>query len=95
MPTLYPILNRESPLWDLGFFFPASAERQQAMVRELIAKNVNWAIVSDAPLTEREDRRLSASHKLVWQYLMENFEPVENACLAKEMKILHRKHPAD
>jgi hypothetical protein len=94
MPTLYPILNRESPLWDLGFFVSATVERQQAMIQELTAKDVNWALISDAPLDKREDLLFSATHKLVWQYLMENFEPIESACLPKWMKILHRKRPS-
>jgi hypothetical protein len=93
MPTLYPILGHESPLWDLAYLFPATAQRQEAMIQELTAKNVNWAIISDAPRDKREDLRFSATHKLVWQYLMENFEPVESACLAEPMKIFHRKHP--
>jgi uncharacterized membrane protein len=94
MPTLYPILGHESPLWDLAYYFSATAERQEMMIQELTAKNVNWAIISDTPLDKREDLRFSATHELVWQYLMENFEPVESACLAESMKILHRKHPA-
>jgi hypothetical protein len=93
MPTLYPILSRESPAWELGFFVPATVDRQETMIQELIAKNVNWAILSNAPLGRREDRRFSATHKLVWQYLMENFEPVESLCLAEPMKVFHRKHP--
>jgi hypothetical protein len=93
-PTLYPILNRESPLWDLGYFFPATAQRQEAMIQELTAKNVNWAIISDAPWDKQENRRFSVTHKLVWKYLMENFEPIESGCLAEPMKIFHRKHPA-
>jgi hypothetical protein len=94
-PTLYPILNRESPLWDIACYFPATAQRQETMIHELAAKNVNWAIISDTLLDKREDLRFSATHELVWQYLMENFEPIECVCLPKEMKILHRKHPAD
>jgi hypothetical protein len=90
----YPILGHESPLWDLAYYFSGTAERQETMIHELAAKNVNWAIISDKPLDKREDLRFSATHELVWQYLMENFEPVESACLAKSMKILHRKHPA-
>jgi hypothetical protein len=93
LPMLYPILRHESPIWDLCIYFPATAQRQQAMIHDLAAKNVNWAIISDTPLDKREDLRFSATHKLVWQYLMENFEPVESACLPKSMKILHRKHP--
>ena len=93
-PTLYPILGYESPLWDLACYFPATAQRQETMIHELAAKNVNWAIISDTLLDNREDLRFSATHKLVWQYLMENFEPSESACLPKWMKILHRKYPA-
>jgi hypothetical protein len=93
-PMLYPILGHESPLWDLACYFPATTQRQETMIHELAAKNVNWAIISDTLLDKREDLRFSATHKLVWQYLMENFEPIESACLPKEMKILHRKHSA-
>jgi hypothetical protein len=85
-------MNR--PLWDLAYYFSGTAQRQETIIHELAAKNVNWAIISDKPLDKREDLRFSATHELVWQYLMENFEPVESACLAKSMKILHRKHPA-
>jgi hypothetical protein len=94
-PTLYPILGYESPLWDLAYYFPATAQRQETMIHELAAKNVNWAIISDTLLDKREDLLFSATHALVWQYLMENFEPIESACLPKSMKILHRKHSAD
>jgi hypothetical protein len=94
-PTLYPILRRESPLWDLAYYVPATAHRQEAMIHELAAKNVNWTIISDTLLDKREDLRFAATHKLVWRYLMENFEPIESACLPKSMKILHRKHSAD
>ena len=64
------------------------------MIHELAAKNVTWAIISDTLLDKREDLSFSATHELVWQYLMENFEPIESVCLPKEMKNLHRKHPA-
>jgi hypothetical protein len=93
MPALYSIMNRESPLWQLSFLFPATAEDQQAMIRDLNVRNVNWAIISDVPMDKREDRRFSATHRVLWQYLIENFEPVENDCLPKVMKMLHRKHP--
>jgi hypothetical protein len=82
-------MNR--PLWDLAYYFSGTAQRQETIIHELAAKNVNWAIISDKPLDKREDLRFSATHELV---LDGNFEPVESACLAKSMKILHRKHPA-
>ena len=92
-PGLYPILGHESPLWDLAYYFPATTQQQETMIHELAAKNVNWAIIYDTLLDKREDLRFSATHELVWQYLTENFESVETACLAEPMKIFHRKHP--
>jgi hypothetical protein len=93
-PILYPILNHESPLWDLAYYFPATAQRQEAMIHELTTKNVNWAIISNTPPDKREDLRFAATHELVWQYLTGNFEPVESACLPRSMKIFHRKRPS-
>jgi hypothetical protein len=92
-PILYPILRHESPLWDLCYYFPATAQRQEAMIHKLASKNVNWAIISDTPLDKREDLRFSATHEVIWQYLMENFELVESACVPRSMKIFHRKRP--
>ncbi len=92
-PTLYPILNRESPLWDLAYYFPSTTQRQEAMIRQLTAKNVNWAIISNTAPDKREDLLFAATHELVWEYLMENFETIESGCLPTSMKILHRKHP--
>jgi hypothetical protein len=93
LPGLHPILNREPPWWDLGFYFPATTQRQKAMIQELTTKNVNWAIIADTALDGREELRFSATHHLVWKYLMENFAPVDDACVPKSMKILHRKQP--
>ena len=92
-PTLYPILKHESPLWDLAYYFPATPQRQNAMIQQLTAKNVNWAIISDSLPDKREDLRFSATHKSVWQYLTGNFEPIESVCLPKSTKILHRRRP--
>jgi hypothetical protein len=87
-PGLYPIVGRQAPLWDLAFYFPATTERQNQMIQELEVKNVNWAIISDSP----EDRRpFSATHELLWQYLVQNFESIESACLPRSMKIFRRR----
>ena len=93
-PAFYPILGHESPLWDIAFYFPAPAWRQKEMLRSLITKNVNWAIISDTVPDEREDLRFSATHSLVWQDLTRDFEAVECACLPRSVKILRRKPPA-
>lgn len=91
LPGLYPIIKRESPVWDLAFYFPASTQRQNQMVRMLEEKNVDWAIISDTTPGNREDLRLSVTHERLWQYLTKDFELFDEPCLPRSMKILHRK----
>lgn len=89
-PGLYPILDRVAPLWGIYFFFPAPEKRQEEMVRTLKNKNVNWAIVSDIPIDRRDDLRFSVTHALVWKYLMQNFQAVDQPRLPGAMVLLHR-----
>lgn len=90
-PGLYPILDRPSPLWELYFFFSATAAEQKVAIEQLGAKRVNWALVSDATLDRRDDLRFAATHKSLSGYLRENFQPVRLDCLPKGMKFLRRK----
>jgi hypothetical protein len=86
VPGLYPILKRRSALWDLAFLFPSTDEKQNQMMRRLDEQNVRWAIISEPP-----ELRLSSTHRLLWEYLTTNFEPVPISCLPSSIKVLHRK----
>ena len=94
-PALYSILGHESPLWNLVCYFPATTHQQRAMIHEVTARNVNWAVIWDTALDNREDRRFSVTHDLVWDYLMQNFEPAKTTCLPRSWQILRRKNPAE
>ncbi len=90
-PAFYPILDRKSPLWDLAFYFPATADRQEEMIHDLAARKVNWVVISDTRPDKRGDLRFSATHPLVWKHLSEEFEPIVATCLPNSVKILRRR----
>lgn len=89
-PSLYPVLGRRSPLYELYFLFPATDLGQEEMIRQLSQENVNWALLSNQPLDGREDRRLSSTHRLLWQHLTRDFEAVEVPCLNAGMQLRRR-----
>ncbi len=90
-PGLYPVLNRVSPVWESYVFFPTSKEREEEITTSLTKKEINWAIVSNTQIDERDDLRFSATYPLVWKYLQENFEPVAQPELLGGLTIKHRK----
>jgi hypothetical protein len=92
--SLYPILQRKSPLWDIYFLFPETKDRQKEMIEELRHKNVNWAILGDVPLDNRDELRFKNTHPILWQHFVEDFEVIETNGLPKNYQLLHRKTTA-
>ena len=89
-PGLYPILQRQSPIWDLYLLSPAQEERQVDIINDLIEHNVNWVILADVPLDGRDELRFRHTHPLVWQYIVTEFEPIEASGLPHNQKLFHR-----
>ena len=90
-PTFYPILQRESPLWDIYLLFPENKARQKEMIEELKVKEVNWVILCDVALDGRDDLRFCNTHKLLWQHFRWQFETVKVQGLSHNYILLHRK----
>jgi hypothetical protein len=78
-PGAYALLERKSPLWEIYALFPRSTEYQQEQIRELKAANPAFAIINNFPLDGRDDLRFSNTHPLVYQYVRDNFEPIERS----------------
>ena len=91
MPAMYPLLNLHAPLWDTYFFNSPPLARQKEMLATLVAKNVNWAVLSDTTIDQRADLRFSATHPLLWNTLISEFEPVIVPDIPSGYKILRRK----
>ena len=93
-PTLYPILGREAPVWDIYFLLPQTDSRQKRLIEDLESHRVDWVIVSDAPVNERDDLRFSNAYHLVWRHFRNHFVQVE-ARLPREHVLLRRKSAGD
>ena len=92
--TFYPILQRKSPLWDIYLLRPETQERQDEMIEELKANDVNWVILGDMGQDGRDDLRFRNTHRLLWQHFRNDFERVR-ARLPVNYQLLHRKLPPE
>jgi hypothetical protein len=88
-PGLYPILRQESPVWDTYLLWPETEAMERRMIRDL--GDVRWAIISDLALDGRDDLRFRNTHKLIWRYLVSEFEPVGIRGLPPSYWLLRRK----
>jgi hypothetical protein len=94
-PGLYPILQRKSPTWDTYFILPETEAKQIEIINDLNEHRVDWTILADVPLDGRDDLRFRHTHPLVWQYFMQEFNPVEAPGLPDNQRLLHRKNPSN
>ncbi len=90
IPTLYPILERRSPIWDIYLLFPETQERQQQIITQLRQQQINWVILGDIALDGRQELRFQNTHPLVWREFAEQFEMVQSTNLPENYQILHR-----
>lgn len=91
--AFYPILRKESPVWETYFLFPQPLNKQKAMVEELERRQINWALVWHVRLDNRPELEFQNTHSYVWQYLTANFETVETDRLPRDCELLHRSVP--
>jgi hypothetical protein len=90
MPAYYVILNQESPVYDIFFAFPGTKEKQENMISDLREKNVIWFIFRDATIDQRDDLRFFNAYPLVWKFLMENFQEMEDAKIPGALRIFKK-----
>lgn len=87
--TLYPLLGRSSPVWDIYPAWNASAEAEARMLSEMA--DVQWVLWVDQPSDDDDALQLANSHPAVWRRLMEDFERVSLPQLPAAILMLHRK----
>ncbi len=90
-PTLYPLLGKKSPVWWLYFFWPASVEEQRETIARLEEQPVNWALIIDTGVNDREDLRFQGTNPLVWRYLFSDFRLVNDERLAQGYLLFQRR----
>lgn len=89
-PGLYPITGKTSPTKQIYFVFPAPPEVDQALVDELKAADLQWAMLQDYALDGRDGLRFRHTNPLVFDYLRKNFGAVPMSTLPHDMVIWHR-----
>ena len=90
-PTLYAVLKRRSPIWEIYLDLPETQKRQREMIEDLEAARVNNVILIDDALDGRDDLRFRNTHPLVWQYIMKEFTPVDAPGLPPNELFLQRR----
>jgi hypothetical protein len=91
IPSLYPILQRKSPLWEIFFLFPETNLRQNEMIQELQREKVNWILLSDVALDDRDDLRFRNTHPTLWKYFHQNFNVLDVDDVPETYTLMQRK----
>jgi hypothetical protein len=87
--TLYPLLGRTSPVWDIYPAWRASSDDEARMLSEI--SDVQWVLWVDQPSDDDDALQLANSHPAVWKRLMQDFERVSVPELSSSILFLHRK----
>ena len=77
-PAAYALLDRKSPMWDSHALFPRPPAFEQKEIERIKAAGPKFVLLLDQAVDDRDDLRFRNSHPLIYRYLQENFDPVED-----------------
>lgn len=87
--TLYPLLGRAPPLWQLYFLWPCGEATEQRIIRQLAERGVDWVLViDDVPSEDLFFRRLCPG---VWRHLEAEFERTARGALPRAHHLFRRR----
>jgi hypothetical protein len=78
-PGAYPLLERKSPIWSIYALWHRSEAFQQKEIERIKAANPGFAFVLDLPLDGRDELRFRNTHPLIYQFILDNFEPLPDS----------------
>jgi hypothetical protein len=90
-PTMYGVLHRRAPVWETYSTLGGDVDGQRRFTQELETGHVEWALIGNATLDQREDRRFSNTHPITWDYLMSHYEKVPIDGLPSDYQLLRRR----
>ena len=91
MPMWYPLLGKRTPVWWIYFLWPAPEEEQRALIAELEAKGVNWALINERPLNGRIEFNFDNTYPLVWAHFAEDWGQQHHKLLPDTYRLFRRK----
>lgn len=77
-PGAYALLERKSPMWEIYALLPVSQSFERAEIDRIRKAKPGFAMVYDLPLDGRDELRFKNTHPLIYQYILDNFEPLPN-----------------
>lgn len=92
-PLLYPVLGKDSPVWQVYFCRPFTGEIQKQDIQSLQEKKVKWAIVGDVAISAKEPRHFKNTHSRLWRYLKDNYCHVSDKSLMDGYYLYKRCRP--
>ena len=78
-PGAYALLKRKSPMWEIYALFPRSNSFEKIEIEHIKASKPSFALVFDLPLDGHNELRFQNTHPLIYQYILDNFEPLPNS----------------
>ena len=88
--SLYPILRKQSPTWEIYYLAPQPQDKQQEMISDLERHHTNWALVCHSFEDGRPELAFEHTHSFVWEYLVANFQRVPADGLLPDCELRHR-----
>jgi hypothetical protein len=89
-PGFYPLLGRRSPSWWIYFFVPdPDRAEQEALVEEL--RDVEWVLLLDRDIDEREELSFTSSYALVWRHIEQDYQRVPTPRLGADHRLFRRR----
>jgi hypothetical protein len=90
-PSLYCLLRKSAPTWWIYNLWPLEAAEQEATIARLAERGVDWALIVDAPVEEREDLLFRNMSALVWAHFQRDWERVPTPELPPDHVLFHRR----
>lgn len=90
-PTLYPLLQRKSPLWESYFLHQRPVAMQDDMIQQLKKQKTNWVILGDVPIDGHNELRFKDTHRLVWEYVTREYAVYPYSGLPADYVVLRKK----
>ncbi len=92
-PMLYPLLGCETPVRSDFMLFPETRQIQEGEIESLKANGVEWALILDQAMDGRDELRFRKTHSVLWEYLDDNFHPIEIAGLPRNWQLMRHRAP--
>ncbi len=90
-PALYPVLGKRSPVRQIYFLWFASPEEEEEIVERLEQRAVEWVLLVDTPVGNREELRFASTHPHVMDSIERRFERVPTPLLPPENSLWRRR----